>query len=123
MISPAARKELETHRTAQTVLITLRDQIGLSERDIARGTGVHVRSVRRWLHGTAPNHEKAERVDDLRTVVTDLGQVLPPESIVAWLRNRNPLLDRRRPLDVLAEPGGFDLVAVAAEALLTGDYV
>jgi hypothetical protein len=123
MISPSARKELDTHQTVQRVLITLRDQIGLSERDIAQVTGAHVRSVRRWLSGTDPHQGTAERIDDLRTIVTDLGQMLPPESIVAWMRNRNPMLDRRRPLDVLAEDGGYDLVAAAAEALLSGDYV
>jgi transcriptional regulator with XRE-family HTH domain len=123
MISSAERKELDAHQTIGNVLLTLRHQIGLSERDIARATGVHERSVRRWLAGTEPTHDKAERVDDLRTIVIDLGQMLPAESIVAWLRKRNQDLGRERPLDILAQPDGYSRVSVAVEALASGDFV
>lgn len=123
LISNATQKELDAHRTTETVLVALRDEIGLTERDIARATGSHIRSVRRWLAGTEPNQERADRIDDLRIVVSELGGMLDARGIVAWLRNRNPLLDRERPLDVLATSGGFDQVTAAAGALLSVDYV
>jgi transcriptional regulator with XRE-family HTH domain len=122
MISSTVLKELNEHQTTGNVLRTLRDRVGLSENDIARATGVHERSVRRWLEGTQPTQPKADRIDDLRTIVRDLGEMLPSESVVTWLRNRNTGLDRQRPLDVLAQADGYRRVAVQVEALLSGDF-
>lgn len=122
MISSTALKELNEHQTIGNVLRALRDQVGLSERDIARAAGVNERSVRRWLTGTEPTQDKADRIDDLRTVVRDLGEMLSEENIVSWLHSRNTGLDRQRPLDVLTQPDGYERVAAVVGALLSGDF-
>ena len=121
MLSKATRSELATPNTQDRVLATLRS-IGLSESDIARATGANVRTVRRWSSGEAqPQPEYAERLDDLRTVVAELGTALPPEAITAWLRGRNLAIDRTRPLDLLSR-GEFDRVAAVAEKTVEGEF-
>jgi hypothetical protein len=105
------------------VLHALQVQIGIGERDIARLTEKEMRTVRRWLAGALPKGDSAARIDELRVIVTVLGQLLDPEGIVAWLRNRNARLDFRRPLEVLAQGGeGFDQVLGAAKDLVEGMF-
>jgi DNA-binding transcriptional regulator YiaG len=120
LLSPAARRALATPTAPHLVLRHLREQVGLSEADVARATRVSVRSVRRWSAGAPIGGRAAERLDDLRMVAADLAEALPPESIVAWLRGRNRALGRARPLDLLAE-GRYDEVHDAVEALASGE--
>jgi hypothetical protein len=122
MLNERIRQDLAEHQAIPTVLRALQTQIGLGERDIARLTAKEMRTVRRWLSGALPNGDSAERIDELRVIVTVLGQLLAPTSIVAWLRNRNAALDYQRPLDVLAQPGGFDMVLDVAKDLIAGMY-
>ena len=124
MLNEDARRDLAAHQTMPTVLHALQTQVGVGERDIARLTNKDSRTVRRWLAGAPPRGDSAERIDELRAIVTVLGQLLDPEGIVAWLRNRNPALDFRRPLDILSQGGsGFDEVLGAAKDLAAGTYI
>lgn len=123
MLNEQTRQDLAEHQALPKVLRALQVQIGVGERDIARLTDKETRTVRRWLAGALPKGESAERIDELRAIVTVLGQLLDPEGIVAWLRNRNERLGFRRPLDVLAQGGdGFDEVLGAARDLVEGMF-
>jgi hypothetical protein len=123
MLNEQTRQDLAEHQALPTVLRALQVQIGVGERDIARLTDKEMRTVRRWLAGALPKGDSAERIDELRAIVTVLGQLLDPEGIVAWLRNRNERLGFRRPLDVLAQGGdGFDEVLGAARDLIEGMF-
>jgi hypothetical protein len=124
MLEAATRQDLAVHQAMSTVLRALRSQVGVGERDISRLTQAQGRTVRRWLEGTAvPHPDSADRIDELRAIVMVLGDMLDPDGIVAWLRNRNPTLEFRRPLEVLSTSGGFDEVLSAAQALVSGTYV
>jgi len=104
------------------VLELLRDEVGLTERAIARAVGVTDRTVRRWNVGGPITTDNVERLDDLKTLVTQLASLgLSPPTIVAWLHGRNPFLQDRRPLDVLAS-GDFDAASGAVSALRDGSY-
>jgi hypothetical protein len=109
--------------------VRLRDRLrlliefGLTDRDIAKATpGAAARSIRRWRTEGPPATKVSERwepVDDLFAII---GLFLADgsydnESIVAWLRSRQPALDNRRPLDALGERG-FAAVLGAAERTL-----
>jgi len=121
MLNEQTRQDLAEHQAMPRILRTLQTEIGLGERDIARLTAKEMRTVRRWLAGAEPKGDSAERIDELRAIVTVLGQLLNPDGIVAWLRNRNEALEFRRPLEVLAEGSeGFDEVLGAARDLVTG---
>ncbi len=123
MLNEQTRQDLAEHQAMPRVLRALQVQIGISERDIARLTEKEMRTVRRWLAGAQPKGDSAERIDELRAIVTVLGQLLEPEGIVAWLRNRNARLGFRRPLDILAQDReGFDQVLGAAKDLTEGMY-
>jgi len=123
MLNKQTQKELAAHQAMPKVLRALQTQVGVGERDIARLTNTEQRTVRRWLAGAPPRGESAERVDELRVIVTILGQLLDPDGIVAWLRNRNEMLEFRRPLEILAEDdNGFETVLDLAKDLVTGAF-
>jgi Protein of unknown function (DUF2384) len=116
------RRHLDAMTPPATVLERLHVEIGLLERDIARATGANERSVRRWLGGAPMQARSEERIDDLRAVVLELAEAMPPNVIVNWLRARNRVLGLERPLDVLGQ-GEFERVRNAIEALRSGEHV
>lgn len=76
---------------------------GLSERDIARATGVAPTTARKWLAGTrSPTGMRAERLIELAAIVERLAAVMRPDYISVWMRKPIPLLDDDKPLDVIA---------------------
>ena len=113
--------ELPPYLPPRELLSRLRSVVGLTDGELARATGASARSVRRWHAGGPISADYAERLDDLRMVVMDLGDALPPELIGGWLRARNRLLDRARPIDMLGNDG-YTSVARALEAVQTGQY-
>jgi transcriptional regulator with XRE-family HTH domain len=124
MLDATTRDELGGHQQVTVVLRALKQRVGLSERDVALVTGAQDRTVRRWLEGSAsPRVDSAARIDSVRALVMVLGEMLDPPGITAWLRNRNPLLDFRRPLEVLKTDQGFDEVLGAAQELVSGTFV
>lgn len=124
----ALRQHLDATRSPATVLERLHLEIGLTERDIARATGANERSVRRWLTGAPMQARSEERIDNLRAVVLELSEAMPPDAIVNWLRARNRAIGLERPIDVLGEDEGngereFRRVLTAVEALRSGEHV
>src|SRR5687768_1559172 len=90
----------------------LRRKMGLTEADLADGTGASTRTVRRWIVTTRPQARYAQRIDDLKTVVDELQDSMTPKGIRQWLRARNRYLDDARPIDLLRD-GQFDRVKEA----------
>lgn len=75
---------------------------GLSDRDIARATGVGLSTVGSWLRRTrAPKGERAERLAELAAIVDRAAGVMDPEYVVVWLHRPVPALDDDKPIDVL----------------------
>ena len=102
----------------------LRRQVGLTEVDLADGTGASTRTVRRWIaaRATQPQARYARPIDDLKTIVDELHDSLTPRGIRQWLRARNRYLGGARPIDEL-RGGHFDRVRQAAQAFSEGHYV
>jgi transcriptional regulator with XRE-family HTH domain len=101
----------------------LRREVGLTETDLADGTGAAVRTVRRWAQDrTEPQRRYQPRIDDLRAVVEILDETLTSKGIAQWLRSRNRYLDGDRPIDVLRE-GEYSRVKEAADAFRDGAYL
>jgi uncharacterized protein (DUF2384 family) len=90
---------------------------GLSDRDIARATGVGLSTVGSWLRRTrAPKGERAERLTELAAIVERAGRVMDPDYVVVWLHRPVPALDDDKPIDVIAR-GEYKRVARTLSAL------
>ncbi|HWV86177.1 MAG TPA: helix-turn-helix transcriptional regulator [Capillimicrobium sp.] len=101
----------------------LRRHAGLTETDLADGTGASPRTVRRWAHArTTPQARYQPRIDDLRAIVEILEDTLTAKGIQQWLRSRNRYLGGQRPIDAL-RAGHFDKVQEAANAFSDGTYL
>ena len=75
----------------------------LSDRDIARATGVGVSTVGAWMRRTrAPTGERAERLAELSAAVERLARVFDPDYIPVSFRKPVIALCDEKPLDVLA---------------------
>lgn len=100
----------------------LRDQVELSQREIAELLGADERTVRRLFAdpGIRPQHRHARRLDDIRDLVSLLQDSLPGEQTGRWLRARNRMLRGERPLELIAADD-YRRVREAAEAFLDGD--
>lgn len=95
----------------------LRDLARLSDRDIARLTGVEASTVRAWLRRTrTPSGVRAERIAELSAVVERLARVMRPDYIPVWLHKPIAALDDDQPLDVLAR-GEYRRLSVLIAAL------
>jgi putative toxin-antitoxin system antitoxin component (TIGR02293 family) len=83
--------------------------LGVSE--VARILGVHPRTVERH-RGTrkAPRPLEAQREEKLQRIWGELGALFTPENATYWLTHPVPVLEDRRPIDVMAEDGGLDRV-------------
>jgi hypothetical protein len=83
----------------------------LTDRHIARATGVAPSTARAWVARTrSPSGRRAERLVELSSVVERLTLVLRPEYIPVWLTKPVAALGDEKPLDVIAA-GGYRRVA------------
>ena len=96
-------------------------RFGVTQAEVAAVTHVSDRAVRGWRE-SAIRTENYDRLAELRDLVLLLSDSLTPRGVAQWLRARNRLLDRERPLDVLAA-GRVEEVRGAAEAFIAGSYV
>jgi hypothetical protein len=91
--------------------IQLREFASLSEHDLAAVTGADVDAVRAWLDGrAAPTRPQADRLVELAVIVQRLARAMRPEAIPGWLNAPVPVLDGRRPLQLIAS-GDYERVA------------
>lgn len=103
----------------------LRNDLQMTETDLAEATGASTRTVRRWSGAQAalraPRY--ADRIDDLHAVVAELEDSLTAKGIRQWLRARNRSLSgARRPIELLKK-GEFKPVYEAACAFRDGEYL
>lgn len=94
---------------------------GVTQSEVASVTHVSDRAVRGWRESSIRT-ENYDRLAELRDLVVLLSDSLSRRGVAQWLRARNRLLDRERPIDVLTA-GDFERVRQAAEAFIDGAYV
>ncbi len=83
--------------------------LGIAE--VARILGVHPRTVeRRQALRKAPRPLEAQREEKLHRIWRQLTELFTVEDAVHWLKQPLPVLENRRPLDVMADDGGLDRV-------------
>lgn len=63
--------------------------------------GVSRSQVTRWLRGSGIDPLNAEKVDLLELVWSNLLRLYERDAALAWLFGINPLLDDRRPIDLI----------------------
>ena len=63
--------------------------------------GVSRSQVTRWLRGAGIDPLKAEKVDLLELVWSNVLRIYEPDAALAWLFGINPLLGDRRPVDLI----------------------
>ena len=78
---------------------------------VAALLGVHPRTVeRRHMSGKKLRPLEAQREAKLRRIWKELVDLFTTENAVRWLEGPVPVLEGRRPLDVMAEEGGLDRI-------------
>ena len=83
----------------------------LGTAEVARILGVHPRTVeRRRGVRKAPRPLEAQREEKLHRIWRELTGLFTPENAGYWLRHPVPVLENRRPVDVMEEDGGLDRV-------------
>jgi transcriptional regulator with XRE-family HTH domain len=84
---------------------------GLSEADIAKGTGAGRSTVRAWLASTrSPSGGRSERLIELAAIVERLGLVMDPGYVPIWLNKPVPALDYAKPIELI---GSGEYLSVA----------
>jgi putative toxin-antitoxin system antitoxin component (TIGR02293 family) len=93
----------------QTPVPSVEDALGVNE--VARILGVHPRTVerRRGMRKT-PRPLEAQREEKLHRIWRELTLLFPPENALVWLKQPVPVLENRRPIEVMALDGGLDRV-------------
>jgi putative toxin-antitoxin system antitoxin component (TIGR02293 family) len=86
------------------------EALGVAE--VARILGVHPRTIerRRGSKKTTPRPLEAQREEKLDRVWRELMTLFTPENAIYWLKHPVPVLEDRRPVEVMAEDGGLDRV-------------
>jgi transcriptional regulator with XRE-family HTH domain len=92
------------------VVRILHEQLGLTEKDLARAAGVRHESVSRWLAGNVSNMHARDSINDLRYVVMALlrARTMTLPRIAYWLCSRNLYLGVE-PVEAIAN-GEFERV-------------
>jgi putative toxin-antitoxin system antitoxin component (TIGR02293 family) len=89
--------------------LSVEEALGLTQ--IARILGVDPRTIarRRGMRRTLRPLE-AQREEKLHCIWRDLTGLFTLENAVYWLNHPVPVLENRRPIEVMAEDGGLDRV-------------
>ncbi len=93
------------------LICDLRERLNLTQEGFARLFGVSIRTVWRWEHGKAsPDSASRERLVRLRTLIEQVGQVLPRPALVTWLTTPVPDLRNQAPIELISS--GFGSLSV-----------
>lgn len=83
----------------------------LGSAQVAEILGVHPRTVHRRRAARAKLRPlEAQREEKLRLIWRELLELFSTDNAVRWLTTPLPVLQNRRPLEVMAEEGGLDRV-------------
>jgi putative toxin-antitoxin system antitoxin component (TIGR02293 family) len=89
--------------------LPVEEALGVAE--VARILGVHPRTIeRRRMVRKAPRPLEAQREEKLHRIWRELTALFATENAIYWLKHPVPVLEDRRPVDVMAEDGGLDRV-------------
>jgi len=101
----------------------LKQRGGLKASDVANITGKSPATVSRWTSGQAVPHPKTQiLISDLRYIVDRLADLYTAEETRLWLYSRNPMLEEKRPIDLVFEKRADEVLAVI-EQLTEGSYL
>jgi len=70
-------------------------------------TGFSLRALADWSAGKLPSEPARRRIHEIRRLLDSLAQVVKPEAIAPWLRQRNPRFGEMTPMQVI-EVGEID---------------
>jgi putative toxin-antitoxin system antitoxin component (TIGR02293 family) len=88
---------------------SVEEALGVAE--VARILGVHPRTIeRRRGVRKAPRPLEAQREEKLHRIWRELTGLFTIENAIYWLKHPVPVLENRRPVEVMAEDGGLDRV-------------
>ena len=115
---------LETPRiqiTLEPAIKQLKEDFGLSSRDLAQVLGVDPRSLARWAAGDAfPRHGARERLEALAELDERLAETFTSrEAARAWLQAPTRYLSDLAPIDAV-RAGRTDRVVTIIEAIDSG---
>jgi uncharacterized protein (DUF2384 family) len=119
---------MQTGRKIAKEIRALREALGpapgqpLSQEQLARLLGVSWSTVARWETSGEPGAQMEQKPVRLRRAVELLGDMVTPESRVAFFEQRQPMLLKLRPIDLLETPEGAEAVYRALEAAETGAF-
>jgi len=89
--------------------LSVEDALGITE--VAHILGVHPRTVeRRRASKKVPRPLEAQREEKLHRIWRELTTLFTPENAIYWLKHPVPVLENRRPLEIMAQDGGLDRV-------------
>jgi len=85
--------------------------------------GTNPRTVARWLsEESEPRTEARRRLLEILAVLESLSAVLHPQAAHDWLYSPNPLVEHRKPVELL-EAGDWRTVLGLIDALAEGVFV
>jgi putative toxin-antitoxin system antitoxin component (TIGR02293 family) len=89
--------------------LPVEEALGLAE--VARILGVHPRTIeRRRGVRKSPRPLEVQREEKLHRIWRELTALFTTENAIYWLKHPVPVLENRRPIEVMAEDGGLDRV-------------
>ena len=104
---------------SKDAVLWLRAQ-GFSIADLSRLSGASETSLRRWCSPadeTDPSGEHADRLVVMAKMVNHLRHAMTARGALQWLERPHPVLDERRPIDEVNDPGSYRmLVSLASGA-------
>ncbi|MGH9455417.1 MAG: hypothetical protein ACRD2O_15760 [Terriglobia bacterium] len=99
----------------------LKEVLGLSDTEMAYLLGVSVETLRKWLRDENDVHAmESVRFHRLLNLTQLAKGVIRPDRLGHWVHHENLALGRLRPLNLLADPAGCDMVNSVLEDLRSG---
>lgn len=104
-------------------LRSVADKTELERADFAELIGTNPRTVTRWFtQESEPRTEARRRLLEVLATLESLSDVLQPQAAHDWLFSPNPLIEHKKPIELLAD-GKWREVLGLVEALAEGIFV
>jgi transcriptional regulator with XRE-family HTH domain len=82
-------------------VIRFRKHIGLSQNEIARVTGISLRSVAGIEAGQVVGSSALRKMRESNRLLSTLAQIIPEAELGAWMREPNPAFEGQTPIQVI----------------------